>query len=109
MVFVWKDNFNYNTVITRGIMGNDRWCTNFKEQQEQYQNKPKREQKASTFMADYTVKSKCVLSAGKNISSVCLCIRLTENGVQGEQLARDLLSVSALPAADRNQVLHPQR
>lgn len=54
--------------------------------------------------------SKCVLAdAGKNISPVCLCGRLTENGAQGEQLARDLLSVSALPAADRNQALHPQR
>lgn len=50
-----------------------------------------------------------VLSTAKSIFTVCLWIRLAENGVQGEQLARDLLSVSALPAAHRNQVLHPQR
>lgn len=84
-------------------MGND---AKFTEQQEHYRNEPESATRARILRI---IRSTCVLSAGKNISPVCLCIRLAENGVQGEQLARDLLSVSALPAADRNQVLHPQR
>lgn len=87
-------------------MGSDTLCPNFTQQQEEYQNKPECTKRAQKLLI---IRSKCGLSAAKYTSCVCLCIRLTENGVQGEQLARDLLSVSALPAADRNQVLHPQR
>lgn len=99
MVLVRKDKSDPDPVIQRAL-----WvmihCALISQDS---RNSSKTTQSSSYNSADHCI---LVQDAGKNISPLCLCTRLAENGVQGKQLARDLLSVSALPAADRNQVLY---